>query len=622
MRSFETARRLSRIVSDTGAPDAVAGESRAERADTALLFVHGIGQQERGAALRQCGEPLLAWLEEWLAVSDDPPAPGIGMERMEVSLREGSGPAFARFEVGIPTQPGSDPREATVLMAESRWSDVFYPPGLLQFLPWTGRFGLKSIYRTWRRFDSSARTLPTGFDQAVGAGADGGERDESATGDQPEHESLPATLASIGRDAGKVYVFTYLQLAIVALSVVLIVIGGTALIVAMVMLPLVLAGLLIASFVRPLKEPTRHLTTGLLASLGDAQVFLTQRLSREAMCTQFTHDLAWASEAASHVVVVAHSQGSAIVHQALLHDPTAASEVSRLITVGNALDLLGTTTRGEDGQPVVAVPAQVNGSEVPWDDYWAVMDLVPNGGIASGSSAFTSSQVVNANSVMNDHSAYFDNGEQFLSAVWEAVLAAGGLSIEVQPGDNEVLEQARRLRPRRIEVVTTARFSFAVAVIAMALHLQRPLGSAARAITGWAESAVEQFPKVLSSVGTHIVSSDVARWFVAVALVLVAGVALDRLIVRSVAQRWDRHCRQRMMRRASNLVGVGYGRALMTIVLAAWCVSLTLGFIAGTAGLATWELGATFVFTLVVFVSVEDVKRSSAADERVLRQTE
>ncbi|MSU59222.1 MAG: hypothetical protein EXS35_13820 [Pedosphaera sp.] len=46
-------------------PPIAAYVPKVKQFDTGVLFVHGIGNQERGHTLVQCAEPFLGWVKRW-----------------------------------------------------------------------------------------------------------------------------------------------------------------------------------------------------------------------------------------------------------------------------------------------------------------------------------------------------------------------------------------------------------------------------------------------------------------------------------------------------------------------------------------------------------------------------
>jgi hypothetical protein len=91
-----------------------------------------------------------------------------------------------------------------------------------------------------------------------------------------------------------------------------------------------------------------------------------------------------------------------------------------------------------------------NSRSVQWEDVYATADPVPNGALREdGQPPPRSNRVVNTGSVLRDHTSYWDNRDEFVPLVGEAILAFEGTGV-LGPPNTAVLEYARRQREARV----------------------------------------------------------------------------------------------------------------------------------------------------------------------------
>jgi hypothetical protein len=104
-----------------------------------LLFVHGMGEHERGDTLKQFGQPIHTWIDSWLA-ADNLDQRGTHGRLADTSLRmphahETTAPAHAVVEVVAPeTDPSSPPLR--MLAAEAWWAREIISPSFGQVASW------------------------------------------------------------------------------------------------------------------------------------------------------------------------------------------------------------------------------------------------------------------------------------------------------------------------------------------------------------------------------------------------------------------------------------------------------------------------------------------------------
>ena len=217
----------------------------------------------------------------------------------------------------------------------------------------------------------------------------------------------------------------------------------------------------------------------LTLTLGDSFVLLEQEFQRAAFVARVRAATTWVSEHVEHVVVIAHSQGGAIAHEAL-----AGADVKKLrqfITVGSGLEKLyflrevrrdrrallpaaltapfalgaALSWWGSTDEPWLNGPLWVFGvglffvlvllnvyleglgarlSEAlrdapisaPWLDLYASHDLVSAGRHSLLPESVRRERVINLRSLLRDHTTYFERPEQSPPMLWSAIANAAG----------------------------------------------------------------------------------------------------------------------------------------------------------------------------------------------------
>ncbi|MBA3342317.1 MAG: hypothetical protein H0W30_17565 [Gemmatimonadaceae bacterium] len=270
------------------------------RAVVGVLFVHGIGQQQRGQTLRQCEESTCTWLSQWLGstiVLDREHAC-----RTAAPSSDPTAPAFAHLYF-----KASDSKECLShwLFAESWWAESFEVPQYRDVARW----GISIL--PWSVLAAFGDRLRAIVHQHRFAGL-----------------PAPPTLSQRRR------------LAIAQLPEFL-----TTLLLCGVVLPIafaaqiaVLATILVGKM-RLLRWSVVRVQRLLSEVVGDTYALLQSDVSFRKMVDQVRKDLRWLSDRCDAVVVVAHSQGSAVTHEALRTERSEGWALSdcRLITFGAAV---------------------------------------------------------------------------------------------------------------------------------------------------------------------------------------------------------------------------------------------------------------------------------------------
>ena len=271
---------------------------KAPQAQVGVLLVHGIGDHAEGETLVAFGEPLIDWIREWMA------GPAAGPRRGEVrviearlrALRtEAESPAYSWVEL---EQADAAAHRERWLFAEAWWGGTVQAPRSLPLLAWM--FSRVPLLVMWHMF--------------------GGERRDPVSG---LFRGKLAVLAPI-----EVKALKWAAMAAKVVSAPLLIIAMQA----VILLALVLWLIPIGPWRRALLAIVRTLTL----TLGDSYVLLEQDIQRAALVDRVRRSLAWLSERVQRVVVIAHSQGAAIAHEAL----RGSAPVEALITVGSGLEKL------------------------------------------------------------------------------------------------------------------------------------------------------------------------------------------------------------------------------------------------------------------------------------------
>ena len=260
-----------------------------------MLLVHGIGDQGEADALLSLGEPLIDWLREWLTGGGPE---GLSHGRVQVDaarLRavrtEAVSPAFARVEVVMPHADALGCDTERWLFAEAWWGNSVQVPRVASLLAWM--FTRLPLIVMWHFF--------------------GGQR---AAVD-------PAEAAAPKSSFWNLPVPGFVALAAKSLL--------TPILIVLMQLVVAVAWLLwlvpFGAWRQALLDVVRVLTL----TLGDSYVLLEQDVQHAALVSRVRRHLQWLQARVQKVVVVAHSLGGAIAHDALAQ----GAPVALFITVGS-----------------------------------------------------------------------------------------------------------------------------------------------------------------------------------------------------------------------------------------------------------------------------------------------
>ncbi|WP_367042376.1 hypothetical protein [Streptomyces sp. Je 1-332] len=275
-------------------------------ADVAVLFVHGIGDQVQGDTLQSFSGPLLATLaqlpgsEAVLGPVDpveEPPELG---EPLRVTLRRTAG--------------GGEQTTATWLLSEAWWAKSFSAPSYGQLVRWLLLAGPQTMYRHALRYLIVPR---------------------------PARQLSALTTTVLNNPYGLIYI--RLPLLVWRRVLYPIVMVSTALVLQVLFLLLVpLAA------VPLLRRGIQRIQYLLVATVGDSLAFVAVPESFDRMVNRVRDELSSLESRASRIIVVAHSQGAAVAHEALRHDPCPSGKITSFVTLGAGLDKLSVLRQNKD----------------------------------------------------------------------------------------------------------------------------------------------------------------------------------------------------------------------------------------------------------------------------------
>ena len=431
-----------------------------------ILFVHGVGEQRRGQVLTSFGDPLIRTIGAWLD----------NRHRGEVTPIKGVlSPASGAFEpahalISIDYGETEAKRATTVwLLAESWWAGDFDKPPFARLAGWLLTTG------AWAILMHAARPA---F----------------------QHPRTKGRIAvALVRTLLAIPLAWLLQIAVILVSL--------------------LAWVPFPKFRRALS----NLLLRLSGTLGDSYVFLESPVQRAAAVETTRRSLEWVADKGVPVIVLAHSQGARIAYEALKivqrQDPGTADKVKLFVTFGSAISKLTeleAKARTEGARFVrvallfalycivtfprvlqtapeseglmwtmyVAAPlmmlavavveawrasrkavddsASATLKPVEWLDFYSSKDPVPNGPLrkTEPASLFTSVEVANRGSMVSDHTAYWDNRDEFVVGLLHEIDRVAGTSVvRADDVDRDAVRVSRRRRVAALSMVRVASFA-------------------------------------------------------------------------------------------------------------------------------------------------------------------
>lgn len=368
-----------------------------DRLTVGIVFVHGIGSQRPGETLLDWSRPLIRLLTEWRT------AHGLAPDPVVTSDVDFSGASQPTIELEIPAGPvGPDDDPAVPqrwIMTEAWWASRVQPPSL----------------------GSMTRWLRDDFGRVVegirkGLLARSGE-------DRRRRELLRLTdvhtqLAAAGLDDRRwawIEPLDRLQAGFLALTLGAAWVLGTILLVPY-------AALRALPF-KALRDAVglRQLDSFLVDWFGDMRILLYDPAQAANIRARLADAVAvLVARGCGPIVVVAHS-GGAVVSFTTLTDPgRPALPVTKLVTLGQGLDLAWQIENAWRGLPPgdrLTPDLEGLGWAERWVDFWASYDPATGGPLHPPSEVAARPDEVpvrNRMSLLDDHGSYWDNDEEFL----------------------------------------------------------------------------------------------------------------------------------------------------------------------------------------------------------------
>lgn len=276
-------------------------------ADVGVLFVHGIGDQDQGATLESFSGPLLKCLRELVSSP-------LGRDVTLSVARAESGDSLL---VALDRQDGDGARRARWILAEAWWAQAFPAPSYGQLVRWLAIVGPQTVYR------HALRYLIV-----------------------PRHRRPVPPLRGLLFHYN-LYALIYIRLPLliwrrVLYPVVMVAVASTLQFLFLLLIPMAL--------IPVLRRGIQRIQYILVASVGDSMAFVAVPDSFEHMVRRVHQEVRRLDSVASRIMVVAHSQGAAVVHEALRRDPSV--KVTSFVTLGAGLDkLTALATAAADSTP-------------------------------------------------------------------------------------------------------------------------------------------------------------------------------------------------------------------------------------------------------------------------------
>jgi hypothetical protein len=358
-----------------------------------IVFVHGVGSQRKGDALREFGTPLIDWVEEW---HRDRSIPWFRVVWSDL-IGNSTEPAAAGLILPSWTDPDTKlPHPGQVwVMTEAWWASRVEPPPFSTMVGWAS----KRLVRLFTGLFAGA--LAAARRPLYGSGWPG----------RSERFFQVVNALGITLVYGLAQVLLYVLLVLLAVVAALPVPG--------------LDRLIFVRLARPL----------LTNNVGDFYVCLYDRLQAIDIRQSIFEAVSWLARAkrCSRVMVAAHSGGTVVAIDALgttdvldLGKPPASissqlEKVTTLITFGAALNAAWDEKRAtSEYKPARDMPDAPRYTQTAWFNFWTHFDwALPGRGLdrgpaRSGKRRF-SFPVTNALSPVSDHGGYFANFEEFIS---------------------------------------------------------------------------------------------------------------------------------------------------------------------------------------------------------------
>jgi hypothetical protein len=373
-------------------------ETRPDRSTTVgIVFVHGIGSQRPGETLLDWSRPLIRLLTEWRIAHDLPPDPVVASDI------DFTGASLPSIELAIPAGPvGADDEPAATqrwILTEAWWASRVQPPSLGSMTSWLRQ-----------DFGRVVAGIRTGFDARTGSDA----RRRELLRLTDAHPQLVAAGLDDRRWA---WIDRLDRLQARLLSIAL---GAAWIVGATLLLPY---AALRAIPVKALRDAVGlgQLDAFLVDWFGDMRILLHDAAQAANIRAQLVGAIdGLVARGCGPIVVIAHS-GGAVVSFTTLTDPGHPPlPVTKLITLGQGLDLAWRLENAWCGLPAgdrLGPSLGSTGWPTRWVDIWASYDPATGGPLdpPAGIDAHpTEVAVRNRMSLLDDHGTYWENDEEVL----------------------------------------------------------------------------------------------------------------------------------------------------------------------------------------------------------------
>lgn len=521
-----------------------------------VVFVHGVGSQQRSMPLREQADPLIDWLRRWHEANDVK-----GFAVVSSALSYGvqlEGPA--RVRVHIPPYRLSPERRALSeraiadraeetkeeqapddrpdkfggqnwVMTEAYWAGHLAAPSFKEMIGWARQAYSLAIERLWRL--QTERSLRSSEPIVIHRT---GRRDQAA---------LRSGLA-VGIEAFSGFL-----------------VAGLYLVAGVLLIPFLLVLFLIAQLPIPAVEEfilIRLLRPLLVEGVGDFYTYLHDDVQALHMRRSVEEAVHWLvkEEGCHEVIVVSHSGGALLAHDALgtrtgdaefcYHEVPELENVSALVTVGAGLNNAWTPGFGPDPARRLTDPLC---KHTYWVDAWAAYDPVCGDAIedphARGpwhDKPREEIKMTNGLNVITDHGSYWTNEEQYAPRIAQLVESPGSRH-ESRFWDPVRTEWSERRRDRVTTLVAwrdIALFAFGGAVVARwldgriaregsaALEIAAQLPVIGGFVSGVMQAA-SSVPQLVQLAGAT--ATGVAVW-------AIVAVVAYMVIIRPVYEPWAR----------------------------------------------------------------------------------
>lgn len=348
-----------------------------ERADTAVVVVHGIGDQLRGATLLEWAEPLTRRLDHI--------SRGRGLAGATARYVTLLDDAPSQVWVEVETSPGTT---RTIAFLEARWARSFLTVAPTSVVGWSVRFvwraGRSAAAQVWRAARAFLDVSPSAVPRRIAPA------DAEADADADAGDGLAGTYLSslVDTHTPTLLAVLYGVLALVAVTLGIVGLAAAALL-GWVVPPIAVVALVVlalATRVPVVSRWAKPVVTAMVTSLGDAAVWTTTPVRAAAMRDVVRERVLEARATADRVAVVAHSQGAAVSASAVFEGP-AATPVELLVTVGGANTLLREPAWALSGERPLAVLDAWAASTTRWINMVALLDPVPSGPVGASRGA-------------------------------------------------------------------------------------------------------------------------------------------------------------------------------------------------------------------------------------------